>query len=151
MYDRPEGRYERYERREDPVDGKSEVVREERYVDGAPVRPLTPADPVVVEPYNYRAVQATWFVVAVIVTLIAIRFILKMLGASPQAEFVSFMYGVTAPLVSPFRGIFQDTATGFHVFEASSLVAMAIYLLLGWGIVALIKLVSAPRRRRIAP
>ena len=89
MYDRPEGRYERYERREDPVDGKSEVVREERYVDGAPVRPLTQADPVVVEPYNYRAVQATWFVVAVIVTLIAIRFILKMLGASPQAEFVS--------------------------------------------------------------
>ena len=68
-----------------------------------------------------------------------------------QAEFVSFMYGVTAPLVAPFRGIFPDTATGFNVFEASALVAMAIYLLIGWGIVALIKLVSAPRRRRIAP
>ena len=133
------------------MDGKSEVVREERYVDGAPVRPLTPVDSAVVEPYNYRAVQATWFVVAVIVTLVAIRFILKMLGASPQAEFVSFTYGVTAPLVAPFRGIFPDTATGFNVFEASALVAMAIYLLIGWGIVALIKLVSAPRRRRIAP
>jgi len=151
MYDRPEGRYERYERRQDPIDGGTEVVREERYVDGAPVRPLAPVDPVVVEPYNYRAVQATWFVVAVIVTLIAIRFILKMLGASPQAELVSFMYGLTAPLVAPFRGIFPDSAQGFNVFEASSLVAMAIYLLLGWGIVALIKLRPAPRRRRIAP
>jgi uncharacterized protein YggT (Ycf19 family) len=148
MYERPEGRYER---RQDPVDGGTEVVREERYVDGAPVRPLAPADPAMIEPYNYRAVQATWFVVALIATLIAIRFILKMLGAAPQAEFVAFMYGVTAPLVAPFRGIFPDTAQGFNVFEASALVAMVIYLLLGWGIVALIKILSAPRRRRIAP
>jgi len=150
MYDRPEGTYERYDR-QDPGDGGNEVVREERYVDGAPVRPLTAVDSGVVEPYNYRAVQATWFVVAVIVTLIAIRFILKMLGASPQAEFVAFMYGVTAALVAPFRGIFPDTAQGFNVFEASALVAMAIYLLLGWGIVALIRLLTAPRGRRIAP
>ena len=67
-----------YER---PPDTRTDVVREERYVDGAPVRPLTPAEPTFVDPYNYRAVQAAWFVVAVIVTLIAIRFVLKMLGA----------------------------------------------------------------------
>jgi uncharacterized protein YggT (Ycf19 family) len=153
MQDGRETRYERVERRDDPVEGRSEVVSEERYVDGAPVRPLAtaPVDPVVVEPYNYRAVQITWFVVAVITTLIAIRFVLKMLGASPQSEFVGFMYGVTAPLVAPFRGIFADTATGFNVFEASSLVAIVIYLLVGWGIVALIRLVTQPRRRRIAP
>jgi uncharacterized protein YggT (Ycf19 family) len=150
MQDRPDARYERVTRREDPVDGRSETVREERYVDGAPVRPLAAADPVVVEPYNYRAVQITWFVVALITTLVAIRFVLKMLGASPQAEFVSFMYAVTAPLVSAFRGIFPDSATGFNVFEASSLVAIVIYLLIGWGIVALIRLLTAPRHGRIA-
>jgi len=137
-----------YER---PPDTRTDIVREERYVDGAPVRPLVPAEPAIIDPYNYRAVQATWFVVAVIATLIAIRFVLKMLGASQQAEFVAFVYGVTAPLVAPFRGIFPDSAQGFNVFEASSLVAIAIYLLIGWGIVALIKLVTAPRRRRIAP
>ena len=102
-----------YER---PPDTRTDVVREERYVDGAPVRPLTPAEPTFVDPYNYRAVQAAWFVVAVIVTLIAIRFVLKMLGAQ-QAEFVAFIYGVTAPLVAPFRGIFSDSAQGFNVFE----------------------------------
>jgi uncharacterized protein YggT (Ycf19 family) len=137
-----------YER---PPDTRTDVVREERYVDGAPVRPLTPAEPAIIDPYNYRAVQATWFVVAVIVTLIAIRFVLKMLGAAQQAEFVAFIYNVTAPLVAPFRGIFPDTAQGFNVFEASALVAIAIYLLIGWGIVALIKLLTAPRRRGIAP
>jgi uncharacterized protein YggT (Ycf19 family) len=141
MYDRSTGGHE----------GGPEVVREERYVDGAPVRPLVPVDPVVIEPYNYRAVQATWFVVALIVTLIAIRFVLKMLGASLQAEFVAFMYGVTAPLVAPFKGIFPDTAQGFNIFEASALVAIAVYLLLGWGIVALIRILTAPRRRRLAP
>jgi uncharacterized protein YggT (Ycf19 family) len=150
MQDRPDTRYERVTRREDPVDGGSETVREERYVDGAPVRPLAAADPMVVEPYNYRAVQITWFVVALITTLVAIRFVLKMLGASPQAEFVSFMYAVTAPLVSAFRGIFPDSATGFNVFEASSLVAIVIYLLIGWGVVALIRLLTGPRHRRIA-
>ncbi len=98
-------------------------------------------------PYNYRAVQVAWFVFAVIVALIALRFALKLLGASPQAAFVGFTYGLTAPLVAPFRGIFPDTAQGFFVFEASSLVAMVIYLLLGWGVVALIKIVTAPRRR----
>lgn len=98
-------------------------------------------------PYNFRAVQVTWFVFGVIVALIALRFALKLLGASSQAEFVGFMYGVTAPLVAPFRGIFPDTAQGYFVFEASSLVAMVIYLLLGWGVVALIKIITAPRRR----
>lgn len=102
---------------------------------------------VVGPPYNYRAVQVAWFVFAVIVALIALRFALKLLGASPQAAFVGFTYGITAPLVAPFRGIFPDTAQGFFVFEASSLVAMVIYLLLGWGVVALIKIVTAPRRR----
>ena len=120
-------------------------------MDGAPVRPLVPAEPAVIEPYNYRAVQATWFMVALIVTLIAIRFVLKMLAASPQAEFVTFVYGVSAPLVAPFRGIFPDTASGFNIFEASALVAIAVYLLLGWGIVALIRILTAPRRRRLAP
>lgn len=118
-------------------------VREERYVEPRPEPPVGP-------PYSYRAVQATWFVIALIATLIALRFALKLLGASPQAEFVGFIYGVTAPLVAPFRGIFADSAQGFFVFEPSSLVALVIYLLIGWGIVALIKIITSPTRSRSA-
>lgn len=123
------------------------VVREERWV-GTPNR--WPVQETVVEPpYNYTAVRVAWFVVALISTLIGIRFVLKMLGASPSAEFVGFVYGITSPLVAPFRGIFADNGSGFYIFEASSLVAIAIYLLLGWGIVNLIKIVTAPRRRPV--
>lgn len=100
--------------------------------------------------YNYRAVQIVWFVFTLIDGLIAIRFTLKILGAAPQAAFVSFIYGLTAPLVAPFRGIFPDTGQGFYVFEASSLVAIVVYLLLGWAIVALIRITTAPRGPRRA-
>lgn len=122
-----------------------EVIRErdERYIDGRPPYEA----PVAAEPYNYRAVQVAWFVIGVVVGLVTLRFALKLLGASPQAEFVGFIYGVTGPLVAPFRGIFPDTGQGFFIFEASSLVAIVIYLLLGWAIVALIRILTAPRRR----
>lgn len=133
MYDHEAGPYD------DPV--------VDRHPPGGPY-PARPVEPVVeLAPYNYRAVQVAWFCIGVIVALIALRFSLKLLGASSQAAFVGFMYGVTSPLVAPFRGIFPDTAQGFYVFEASSLVAIVIYLLLGWGIVALIKILTAPRRR----
>ncbi len=150
MYDRYE-----YRREERPAERPGEYDpaayggppstygREERYADPRP-------DPIVGPPYSYRAVQVTWFVIALIATLIALRFALKLLAASPQAEFVGFVYGVTAPLVAPFRGIFADSAQGFFVFEPSSLVALVIYLLIGWGIVALIKILTSPSRARPA-
>ncbi len=129
-----------------------EVYREERTVGGPPDRPglergreVYREERVALAPYNYRAVQITWFVFGLINALIGIRFLLKMLGASPQAAFVSFMYGVTGPLVAPFRGIFPDNGQGFYIFEPASLVAIVVYLLLGWGIVALIRIATAPK------
>ena len=131
---------------DDPVDEPYRPVSrsyEREVVTPGPVAPVGP-----VEPYNYRAVQVAWFVIGLIVALVALRFCLKLLGASPQAEFVGFIYGLTAPLVAPFRGIFPDTAQGYFVFEASSLFAIVIYLLLGWGIATLVKILTAPRGRR---
>ena len=126
---RPDGQREEYRSTEGPVSP---------YV--APV--ATAAS------YNYRAVQIVWFVVGLIDVLIALRFFLKLTGASPQAPFVGFAYGISAPLVAPFRGIFPDSGQGFYVFEPSSLVAAAVYLLLGWGIVTLIKILTTPRGAR---
>ena len=136
-----------------------EVYREDREYEGAPP-PAAPyqrpgyresyrEERVAVAPYNYRAVQIVWFVFTLICALIAFRFTLKVLGASPQAEFVSFIYGVTAPLVAPFRGIFPDSGQGFFIFEPASLVAIVVYLLLGWGIVALVRILTAPRGPRV--
>ena len=145
-----------YERREvDPITNEQRVERYEERVPGvrpavpvtpvAPVASVAPVEPVYVAPYNYRAVQVVWFITALIATMIALRFVLKLLGASPQASFVGFDYGITAPLVAPFNGIFPTSGQGFYIFEPASLMAIAIYALIGWGIVALIKITTAPK------
>ena len=90
---------------------------------------------------SYSTVRAIWWVVGFIDTLVAIRFLLKMFGAN-AAPFVRFMYDLTWPLVAPFHGIFNTDQVGRSVFEWESLVALAIYALIGWGIVSLIRLIS---------
>jgi len=131
---------------------RTDAPREEyRSADG-PVRPVDRYDRPAYGPpppgYNYRAVQITWFVTGLIDVLLAMRFFLKLTGASSQAEFVAFMYGVSGPLVAPFRGIFADSGQGYFIYEPSTLVALAVYLLLGWGIVTLIKIMTTPRGTR---
>ena len=95
--------------------------------------------------YNFRATAVVGLVVGVVDVLIAGRFLLKLLGASDQSSFVGFIYGVTAPLVGPFRGIFANTGTTGNVFEPAALVAMAVYALIGWGVVVLIRIATAPK------
>ena len=134
-----------------------EHVREEP----GPVAPASPAAPAampleraaVVGPvpaYNYRAVQAVWFLAGLVDVIIAIRFVMKLLAANPTSGFVSFMYGLSEPLVAPFRGIFGTPAAGGSVLEPASLVAIAVYSLIGWGIVALIRLLTAPKGRPVS-
>ena len=80
-----------------------------------------------------------WFITAVIITLILIRFILLLFGAQTGAPFVDFWYGMTAPLIAPFAGIFGnlDTYNSYtgQRLEIESLVAMIIYGLLGYLLV----------------
>ena len=135
-----------------------EVVRQETTT-GEPVRPVAPVTPVTPVTtsttsrtavyreggYNTRAIQAIWWIVGFIDVLIAIRFVLKLFGANSTAAFVRFMYDVTWPLVAPFHGIFNTAQEGRSILEPESLVAMAIYALIGWGIVSLIRLMSRPR------
>jgi YggT family protein len=119
-----------------------EPVREEHYA-------RSTVGSTVVRAYDPRVERVIWFIVAVVDSLIAIRFFMKLLGASYQADFVRFMYGVTGPFVAPFRGIFQTTGSGSNVLEPESLVAIAIYLLIGWAVVALVRILSTPRTRPV--
>ena len=133
-----------------------EVVRQETTT-GEPVRPVTPVTPLTTSStsrtavyregvgYNTRAIQVVWWIVGFVDTLIAIRFLLKVFGANTSAAFVRFMYDLTWPLVAPFHGIFNTAQEGRSILEPESLVAIAIYTLIGWGIVSLIRLINRPR------
>jgi uncharacterized protein YggT (Ycf19 family) len=124
-----------------------------------PVRPVQPVEPVPAAsvqpayrtgvPGYVRMIQFIWFIAGVLDVLIGLRFVLKLFGASAASPFVSLVYGVSAPLVAPFRGIFPVAGQSGFVFEPASLVALAIYPLIALGIVSLIRILSQRRTAAI--
>ena len=95
--------------------------------------------------YYFRAAAVVGFIVGIVEIFIAARFLGKLLGASSQSAFVHFIYQVSGVLVGPFTGIFGDTGTKTNTFETASLVAIVVYMVIGWGIVVLIRIATAPR------
>lgn len=87
------------------------------------------------------ALNIIWYIVGLVEVLLAFRFVLKLFGANPGSGFVDFIYSVTNVLTAPFDNIFgvtrQESGNVPSVFEPSILVAAAVYLLVGWGIVKL--------------
>jgi hypothetical protein len=94
--------------------------------------------------YNFRAAAVVGFIVGAVDILIAARFLGKLLGASSASSFVHFIYQVSSVFVAPFTGIFGDTGSKTNTFETASLVAIVVYAVVGWGIVVLIRIMTAP-------
>jgi YggT family protein len=79
--------------------------------------------------------------------VLVFRFFLKLFGANPFAGFTSFIYGVSQPFVQPFLTVFRITRVEGSIFEWTTLLAMAVYYLIAWGIIELFimgKPVSTP-------
>jgi hypothetical protein len=112
-------------------------------------------DTVAYDPYEgrrlaaHRLTQVIYWVFALIEGLIAIRLILKALGANPSAGFAQFIYGVTAPLVAPFVGLFGNPAYQNSVLELSSIVALIVYALVAWLLGKLVWILMGETRSAI--
>lgn len=109
------------------------------------VQPVAPVHPVQRPPatsLTYRATQLTYLVLGVLEALMITRVVLKLLAANPASGFVRFVYNASAPLVAPFQGIFPTPSTQHSVLELSSLVAIAVYALIAWGIVGIISVLG---------
>ena len=89
--------------------------------------------------------RVVYYILGVIEVFLGLRFVLRMLGANAEAGFVQFVYSVSAIFMAPFTAIFKTTATEGAKLEWSILVAMAVYALIAWGIVVLVRVIS-PRR-----
>lgn len=97
----------------------------------------------------YRVTQLVYWVFGLIEGLIAIRLVLKVLGANPSAGFSEFIYGVTAPLVAPFIGLFANPTYQNSVLELSSIVALIVYALLAWLIAKLVWILVGETRSAV--
>ena len=45
----------------------------------------------------FKGTQVVWYVLSVIEVILAFRFMLKLLGANPEAGFTSFIYAISWP------------------------------------------------------
>jgi len=127
----------------------------------------TPSDRVVahnvavsdIDPATERAANMgwvstlVWFIAGLIIALLAIRFVLVMTGANPDAGFATLIYGLSAPFRAPFAGLFGqpitfDGAVVTARIEFEDLVAMAVYALLAWIVSKALTLMLGTNRTR---
>ena len=78
--------------------------------------------------------RIVYYIGGAIIALLALRFVLALLGAAQGNPFVDFIYGLSTVFVWPFYGIFGEPVYGRSQFESSTLVAMIVYALLTVGI-----------------
>ncbi len=82
--------------------------------------------------------RIVWYVTGIVIALLVLRLILLMLAANDTNAFVGFIYGLSGFFAAPFFGIFSYQPTyGQFTFEVSTVVAIVVYALVGWGIAKL--------------
>jgi uncharacterized protein YggT (Ycf19 family) len=114
----------------------------------APVR--TPATNVNVSaaPAQHASMWTASRVIALVFTvlevLLLIRFTLKLLGANAEQPMASAIYGITEPLVGPWRGIFAQPA-GTPVVEIATILSVIFFVLLAALVVAIVRAITGRR------
>lgn len=91
-----------------------------------------------------------YYILGALEILLAFRLILKLTGASLASGFVKMIYGVTGIFVWPFEGIFRRAVSqGIEttsVLEPATIVALAVYAIVAWGIVKLVRISSGEKQ-----
>ncbi len=88
------------------------------------------------------AIFITKALIGTMEAFLGVRFFLKILGASQQAPFVRWIYGISDSLLEPFIGMFPSPAIGPHfIIELNTLFAMLVYVVVGYFTVKLIDFV----------
>jgi YggT family protein len=95
---------------------------------------------------SYKLIQAIWLLFGIVVGILAIRFLLKLLGANEAAGFASFIYGASAPFVAPFSNLFANPGSSGSVLELTTLVAIIVYMLVAWLVAKVIWLLAGESR-----
>ncbi len=94
--------------------------------------------------------RVIYFLFGILEVLLAFRLIFKLAGANPGSIFVNAIYSLTGIFILPFSGIFRQAATtGVEttaILEPATVIAIIVYAVLAWGIVALVRILSGERK-----
>ena len=80
--------------------------------------------------FPFKASQWIWLLLYVVEVLIALRILLKLIGANPDSPIVVLIYGFTSLFLIPFVGLIGSQTMGGMVLEVSSMFAIGIYALI---------------------
>ena len=96
----------------------------------------------------FQVNRILWSLLAFLEILLAFRFVLRMIAANPNSGFAVLMYGITGVFVAPFNGLVSTPSSGGSALEVTTLIAMAVYALIFWGVTYVIRMVvDRPRAR----
>lgn len=85
-----------------------------------------------------RITQIMWLLFGFLEALIAIRVVLKLIGANPDAFFSVLINGITDVFLWPFAGLTANPAVGAFQLEVTAIIGMIVYILLAWGLTRLL-------------
>lgn len=95
----------------------------------------------------YRGQDVIWYAIGIVEFLLLLRLTFQVFGAR-LVPFTDLIYAFSYPFVAPFQGIFGRVSTGAGILDSSIIVAMIVFLFIGWGIAELISLLLSPQGRR---
>jgi hypothetical protein len=84
--------------------------------------------------FSFKVTQLVWLFLGILEALLALRFFLKLAAANPASPIAVAIYGFTGFFLLPFAGLVGTPAAGGMVLEFTTLIAMLVYALIGWGI-----------------
>jgi YggT family protein len=96
--------------------------------------------------FGRKVRQGIWYLVGALELLLALRFVLRLAGANPENTFANSIYNLSNPFVTPFSTLFVSPATSGtstfsqNIFDINLLIAMFAYLLLGFLVAWLVKI-----------
>jgi uncharacterized membrane protein len=86
--------------------------------------------------------QIIGVILGILEILLGLRFLLKLIAANPNSGFAVFIYGITKPLVAPFTALVGTPTSGGTILELTTLIAMAVYALLFWVVVRVVRIAT---------
>jgi hypothetical protein len=95
---------------------------------------------------SFKATQIILLSFSILEILIALRIILKLIGANPDNPTVALIYGFTSLFLIPFAGLIKSPTTNGMILETSSIFAIVIYALTAVAFEKLIWVISSRPR-----
>lgn len=81
-------------------------------------------------------------IIGAIEFFLGIRFLLRLLGANPNAPFVQWIYDMTQPLMAPFENLLPTSRVEGFVFDFTVLFALGVYVFLGYLVMQIVAYIN---------